>query len=127
MKTPSIIASMRFESIRHTLVVAIMIVAFDAARHTAIAASMNACTASARAAATSCAAGARSDYLLAVGKCANIADAAARKDCQEQAKADLKDALDTCNAQKGARLAVCARLGSATYEPSIVPSNFVST
>ncbi len=54
-------------------------------------------------------------------------DPIARKTCQDQAKADLKDALNTCTAQTAARLAACARLGGATYEPSIVASNFVAT
>jgi len=78
-------------------------------------------------AAKACGEGAKSDYNLALGKCANIADPVARKACQIQAKADLKDAIDTCQAQTDARLAVCARLGGATYEPSIVPANFVGT
>jgi len=93
----------------------------------AVAANADACKASATDAAKACTASAKSDVALALGKCANIADPVARKACQEQAKADLKDALDTCKAQSTARLAVCTRLGGATYEPSIVPSNFVGT
>ena len=85
------------------------------------------CKTTTKAAANACVEGAKSDYSLALGKCANIADPVARKACQDQAKADWKDALSTCKAQTDARLAACARLGNATYEPSIVSSNFVGT
>jgi len=85
------------------------------------------CKTTSLAAAKACVEGAKSDYNLALGKCANIADPVAQKACQAQAKSDLKDALDTCKAQTAARLAGCARLGKATYEPSIVASNFVGT
>ena len=76
---------------------------------------------------SSCQAGAQSDYLLALGKCANLSDPAARKVCQKQALADMKDALQTCIAQRDARQAVCQRLGGAPYDPVISPSNFVAT
>jgi len=87
----------------------------------------DACKATAKAASKACVAGAKSDYALALGKCANIADPVAQKACQDQAKTDLQDALGECKDQTDARLAVCDRLGTATYEPSIVPSNFVAT
>jgi hypothetical protein len=83
------------------------------------------CKTTTMAAGKACTEGARSDYNLALGKCANIADPVARKACQVQAKSDMKDALATCKAQTAARLAACARLGKATFEPSIVASNFV--
>jgi len=128
MKASSQIRSGQLVSARFFAVsTAIIIFALDASNRAAVAAAPNACNATARAAATACTTGARSDYMLALGKCANIGDPVARKACQDQAKADLKDAMDTCKAQTAARLAACARLGGATYEPSIVPSNFVST
>src|SRR5882724_677721 len=75
----------------------------------------------------SCQIGAKSDYELALGKCDNVADQAARKACQNQAAADLKDALQTCKEQFDGRQIVCDRLGGAPYDPVIVPSNFVAT
>src|SRR5215475_4611605 len=120
MKHPSQKLFSRLQSISLPLVVAILTCWFGTSAPSALAAGVNACNATARAAATSCASGARSDYMLALGKCANIADPAARKACQDQAKTDLKDAMDLCKAQTAARLAACARLGGATYEPSIV-------
>jgi hypothetical protein len=69
---------------------------------------------------------AQSDYQLALGKCANISDPVARKAGQDQAKADLKDALAGCKEQFAARENVCERLGGGPYDPLIVPSNFVS-
>ena len=74
----------------------------------------------------SCQAGADSDKLLALGKCENISNTAARSACTKQAFADEKDALQTCNAQFDARQAACARLGGARYDPVIDPANFVA-
>ena len=48
------------------------------------------------------------------------------KACQQQASADRKDALQTCNDQYDARQAVCQRLGGAPYDPPIEPANFVA-
>jgi len=75
---------------------------------------------------TSCRSGADSDYQLTLGKCDNLADAAKRQACQQQASADLQDARQTCQEQNDARLAACQRLGGAPYDPVIDPSNFVS-
>ena len=73
-----------------------------------------------------CRSEAQSDYRLALGKCANLADPVARKACRDQATADYKDALADCKDQRDARQAVCERLGGAPYDPVINPSNFVS-
>src|SRR5215813_3256614 len=67
-----------------------------------------------------------SDSQLALGKCDNIANAARRKTCEQQAAADFKDAQRTCGDQNDARLAVCQRLGGAAYDPVIKPENFVA-
>jgi len=75
---------------------------------------------------TSCRNAAQSDYSLALAKCDNLADLAARAQCQSQASADLQDARQTCQAQKDARLAACQRLGGAPYDPVIDPLNFVT-
>src|SRR6476660_9046349 len=44
---------------------------------------------------TSCRNAAQSDYSLALAKCDNVADPAARVQCQSQASADLNDAQQT--------------------------------
>ena len=75
----------------------------------------------------SCRAGAQSDYWLAIAKCQNLADPAARASCKKQALAELKDARVTCQEQLDARQVVCKRLGGAPYDPAIVPTNFVTT
>jgi hypothetical protein len=75
---------------------------------------------------TSCRDAAQSDYSLALAKCDNLADPAARAQCQNHASADRKDARQTCQEQNDARLAACARLGGAPYDPVIDPSNFVA-
>jgi hypothetical protein len=61
----------------------------------------------------SCRDAAQSDYSLALGKCDNLADPAARAQCQNRASADLNDARQTCQEQNDARLAACDRLGGA--------------
>jgi hypothetical protein len=85
------------------------------------------CKLTSKAALNSCKSGARSDYLLALGKCDNVSDPVERKACQQQAIADLKDALQTCTDQNVARQEICQRLGGAPYDPVINPTNFVST
>src|SRR4029077_18368300 len=63
---------------------------------------------------------------LALAKCDNLAEPAARSQCQSQASADLNDARQTCQEQNDVRLAACDRLGGAPYDPVIDPSNFVA-
>ncbi len=84
------------------------------------------CQLTAHDALSSCRTGADSDSQLALGKCDNIADAAQRKACQQQAAADLKDARQKCTDRNTARQAVCDRLGRAAYDPVINPANFVA-
>ncbi|PYK07833.1 MAG: hypothetical protein DME61_11810, partial [Verrucomicrobia bacterium] len=84
------------------------------------------CRRTAQDALASCRDAAQSDYSLALGKCDNLADPAARAQCQNQASADLTDARQTCQEQNDARLAACGRLGGAPYDPVIDPSNFVA-
>ena len=88
------------------------------------AAGMDACEQTAKPAFQSCKLGAQSDTKLALGKCANLPDAAATKACSRQASMDGKDALQSCRDQNDLRLAVCARLGAAPYTPVIDPANF---
>lgn len=87
----------------------------------------DACKATAKSVAKACAAGAKSDYALALGKCANIADPATKKACRDAAKTELADALQVCKDQADARLAACVKLGPAPYDPVINQTNFVTT
>jgi hypothetical protein len=73
-----------------------------------------------------CRASAQSDYQIALGKCVNISDQAARKACQKQAAEDLDDALQTCKDGFGVREETCDKLGPAPYDPVIDPANFVA-
>lgn len=84
----------------------------------------DACKATTKAAAKSCMSDAKGDNALALGKCANLTDPVARKACEDQAKLDLQDALEECKDQADARAVACERLGSAPYDPIIVPANF---
>jgi hypothetical protein len=87
----------------------------------------NACRVSTHAAYDSCTAGARSDKALTVGKCANLADAAAMRACRDQAEAEAKDARQSCAEQRKFRMDTCSRFGPAPYSPAIDPANFVTT
>lgn len=114
-------------SFRWVAPASIVLFAFMLVNSAVFGAGVDFCKRTTEAALSSCKAGAQSDYSLALGKCDNLADAAARKVCQQQALADRKDALQTCKEQHDARQTVCARLGGAPYDPGIDPSNFVAT
>lgn len=114
-----------------TMLMVVTAAALDFDRPQAAAASCPAegrhfCERTSRDALRSCRAGAESDYWLAIAKCENLSDPAARKDCRKQALAELRDAMHTCKQQFAARQEVCERLGGDPYDPVIVPENFVS-
>src|SRR5215470_8939695 len=89
--------------------------------------STNICLQTARNALASCKSAARSDYQVAIGKCINITDPAGRRSCEQQAAADLADALDTCQGGFEVRQASCQKLGPSAYDPVIDPANFTTT
>ena len=95
-------------------------------RSAVIAQGFDACARTSDEARRSCLAGAQSDYANALGKCANVSDPSARKACQDQAVADLKDAQQTCQAEFVVRQTACDKLGPAPYDPVINPANFVA-
>ncbi len=99
---------------------------FCLVKGTDVAAAADACRQTTQSVAHSCEIGAKSDHWLALAKCANLSHAATRTKCHQQALADLRDALQKCDDQEGARRAVCARLGEAAYDPVIKPANFVA-
>jgi hypothetical protein len=75
----------------------------------------------------SCLEVAQSNYVNALGKCANISDPSAQQACQDQAATDLNDAQQICQAGFVVRQTSCAQLGPAPYDPVIDPANFVTT
>jgi hypothetical protein len=89
--------------------------------------SSNFCLQTAGQAFTSCKSAAQSDYQVELGKCTNIADPAARRSCDQQAAADLADALDTCQGGLEVRQTSCQKLGPDRYDPPIDPNNFTTT
>ena len=89
--------------------------------------STNFCLQTAGRAFTSCRSAAQSDYQVALGKCINIGEPAARRSCEQQAAADLADALDTCQGGLEVRQASCQKLGPDRYDPPIDPTNFTTT
>src|SRR5262245_61914231 len=85
----------------------VMILVFTLVNGEGAAQQADACRRTSQAVLTSCRAAAQGDYWLALAKCENIADPAARDACRQQAAADLKEALQTCKEQNTARLAAC--------------------
>jgi hypothetical protein len=109
------------------IVAAGLLLGFNPVTPTVVAKGKDACGSAAKDIASSCKSGAKSDYSLALAKCANLADPDAQKACKDQAKEDLKDALQECKDAQDARKANCERLGGDPYDPVIDPSNFVAT
>src|SRR5215475_6539297 len=88
--------------------------------------STNICLQTARDALASCKSAAQSDHQLALGKCINISNSAARQSCERQADADLADALDTCQGGFEVRQQSCQKLGPGPYDPVINSNNFTT-
>ena len=91
-----------------------------------VAQGFDACARTSEEAKRSCLEGAQSNYVNALGKCANVSDPSARQACQDQAQADLNDAQQTCQAGFVVRQSSCDKLGPAPYDPVIDPANFVA-
>jgi hypothetical protein len=89
--------------------------------------STNICLQTARDALASCKSAAQSDYQVALGKCINVTNPAARRLCERQAATDLADARDTCSGGFDVRRASCQKLGPGPYDPIINPTNFTTT
>jgi hypothetical protein len=62
---------------------------------------------------------------VALGKCENISNPAARTECPRQATADFQDALQTCQDGYESRQTACKKFGPARYDPVIDPADFV--
>ncbi len=87
----------------------------------------NACLQTAADALAGCKASAQGDYKTALGKCVNLSDPKEQQNCVREAKADLKEALDTCAGGFEVRQRACGKVGPAPYDPVIDPANFVTT
>ncbi len=85
----------------------------------------DACSGTARAAATACRHGALDDYWIAVGNCDNTADRDERRSCVVEAAGALGEAQDECRDQLDARRDACDLLGEAPYDPAFDPADFV--
>ena len=83
------------------------------------------CSSTARLALHACEREAQADYLLALGKCINVEDAAAQGDCAE-ARAAREESMTACRDQREVRREVCAALGEGRYDPAIDPADFDS-
>jgi len=84
------------------------------------------CASTSQKAFESCEHAADGDLALALAKCINVSDPAARDACTAQAWTDFRDARQTCRDLYQARQAACRKLGPDRYDPIINPGNFVS-
>ena len=109
-----------------TLAAGITILVFTPVNAEPAADQTNFCQQTAQAALTSCREAAESDYWVALGKCDNLADPAARASCRNQASADRDDARQSCTTKTTCGWQRAIRLGPAPYDPVIDPSNFVA-
>lgn len=85
-----------------------------------------ACATTSQAARNACIKEAQDDYWIAIGNCANLADAAGRPQCREDARSELGEAGPDCRDQYDARQDVCEALGEGPYAPEYDPSDFVN-
>jgi hypothetical protein len=84
------------------------------------------CTATAKLMLGACGLEAGDDLLVAKAKCVNISDARDRAQCLADAREARSEAGPACRAQYEARLAACAVLGEARYDPPFTPDRFDS-
>ena len=73
-----------------------------------------------------CRLAALADYNLSLGKCENLAEFEDRSACRQEARAALREELESCREQFFARRELCEELGQGPYAPAIDPANFVS-
>lgn len=65
------------------------------------------------------------EFWLARANCINVADAADRAECWQDAREALREGRAACREQRDARLDLCERYGEARYTPVFEPDNFV--
>jgi hypothetical protein len=84
------------------------------------------CSRTAQAAGKACGHDVADNYLIAVGRCLNTIDAAARDSCLDQARDTKAEEQQLCSAQLDAREDICDTLGEAPYDPPFDPHDFVN-
>ena len=85
-----------------------------------------ACGQSSQAAFNACHFQAQGDRSLAVGTCANLADAGERGKCLRRAETAFGEAQHLCRTQFTGRQQLCQALGDGPYAPPIKPADFTS-
>jgi len=73
-----------------------------------------------------CRLAALADYNVSLGKCENLAEFEDRSACRQEARAALREELESCREQFFARRELCEEFGQDAYAPPIDPANFVS-
>jgi len=84
------------------------------------------CSATASAQHVACRAEGRDDFFVAKANCTNVADAAERDACLQEALAARAEGARSCGEQLRARRALCEQVGEARYDPDLDPADFDS-
>ncbi len=83
------------------------------------------CSNTAFAAFKACQSEIKEEFWMAVGKCSNLSDPQAAAECFETAREETAEAKQLCQDQLEARLQVCDDLGQKSYDPELIPENFL--
>jgi len=65
------------------------------------------------------------EYNVSLGKCENLSEFEDRSACRREARAALREEIESCREQFEARRELCAELGQDLYDPPIHPDDFV--
>ncbi|UCD35393.1 MAG: hypothetical protein JSU90_00775 [Nitrospiraceae bacterium] len=87
--------------------------------------SQGACTTTTDAAFNACGYEVDDDYWIALGNCANLANAAARSGCEKEAREERKSGKEDCRDQRDAREEICEAINEDPYDPVIDPGDFL--
>ncbi len=104
-----------------------VLLAFDLVYGVGTAEAANICRLASKRLVKSCLSEVHRGLLLTQANCDNVSDSAGRDECNAEAVQDRREGLQTCKAQRRARLEACKGFGGAAYDPEIDPANFVAT
>jgi hypothetical protein len=82
------------------------------------------CSAAAELASGACQQEVLAEFRIAVGRCANLESPREVEECSDEAQTALAEALERCDGQIEARLAIRAELGEDPHVPDIDPEDF---
>ena len=82
------------------------------------------CSATAEAISRACSNQTLDDYWIGIGICINEPESRDRAECYVDLKDSHAEAIDECQAQHAARIALCKKVGEGRYDPEFEPKDF---